>query len=580
MGLRALVIATLIAGFFVLAFVSQLAAARRDLSAARADLLRAKQLVVARDDAGARAAIASANNHLRHARSVAGSLPLALTEHVPLLGTPARAVSSASAAGLDVVDAANSVVDAADALPTKGEKGIDGHDLSQFHSGALQSAAKLQAADGQLAQAAAQLDGPAGAWLPPISDQAAAMRTVVTSTRNDLAGAQRGLTLLKDLTDPATDARLLLLSQDSMELRPTGGFIGSYGVLHFSHGTVKLEDFHATEDLAEPSPPLTGPGPLATIDWPYDIRSSNWWPDFPTSAQTARDLFRVQGGGEVDGVIAITQPVLGRLIGAIGPQTIPGYAQPVVEQGLQDRILYEIEQKQPQDVPRKRFLELLSKQVFDQLFNLPASKVPAVVTAIDDSVAIGDIQAWFVAPEREQLVEGTAWSGRLPVVDGDFLMIVDADIAGITDHIPGKAGRDVTRDATYQVKQTGDHYAAHLEVTWRNQGAPSKLNMYYGGYIRVYVPRGATLLSTTDSIHDEGLATDGPYRVFSARVHVLPGQQQTIAFDYSLPLSVVTDGHYALTWIRQTGTERDSLEATVPGASGTAPEDRRIFRLG
>ena len=44
--------------------------------------------------------------------------------------------------------------------------------------------------------------------------------------------------------------RLLLLSQDTLELRATGGFIGSFGVLRFSHGTARLEDFRATEDLA------------------------------------------------------------------------------------------------------------------------------------------------------------------------------------------------------------------------------------------------------------------------------------------------------------------------------------------
>ena len=45
------------------------------------------------------------------------------------------------------------------------------------------------------------------------------------------------------LTAPDTDARILLLSQDTMELRATGGFIGSFGVFHFDHGTVKLERF-------------------------------------------------------------------------------------------------------------------------------------------------------------------------------------------------------------------------------------------------------------------------------------------------------------------------------------------------
>lgn len=43
--------------------------------------------------------------------------------------------------------------------------------------------------------------------------------------RRDLDGAGRGLDLLADLTAPTTDARLLVLDQDSLERRATGGFV-------------------------------------------------------------------------------------------------------------------------------------------------------------------------------------------------------------------------------------------------------------------------------------------------------------------------------------------------------------------
>src|SRR5439155_2632097 len=117
--------------------------------------------------------------HLQHARSIGGSLPFSLTAHVPVLGTPARAVASASRAGLDVASAADLVVDAADAFPTQGSAGIDGHDLSIFYKGSSEATDKLKAADSLLAAASGALDGPAGAWLPLISSQAVDMRDVV-----------------------------------------------------------------------------------------------------------------------------------------------------------------------------------------------------------------------------------------------------------------------------------------------------------------------------------------------------------------------------------------------------------------
>lgn len=84
------------------------------------------------------------------------------------------------------------------------------------------------------------------------------------------AGRDRGGPAPAGRPDPRPDAarrphgaghevRLLLLSQDTLELHPTGGFIGSYGVLQFFKGTARLETFQATEDLVQPSPTLPGP---------------------------------------------------------------------------------------------------------------------------------------------------------------------------------------------------------------------------------------------------------------------------------------------------------------------------------
>ena len=566
------VLATLaVAGFLFLA-VTGLAQGRRNLLLARGNLSAARHALSQRDDAGATARLDRAASQLASAKASASGLPLRLLAPVPLLGSPVRALSAAAKAGADGLAAGRVIAGASASFPTSASATVDGHDLSAFHDAASRSRAAVETASRHLASAAATLAGPAGATLPPVSRPAKAMRAEIEDGRRQLDGLTRGVSLLGELTSPETELRLLLLSQDTLELRPTGGFIGSYGVLTFSHGTARLDTFQATEDLPQPSPPLPAPEGLARyLVRPWNIGNANWSPDFPTTATTAAQLFRLQGGGEVDGVIALTELATARLIGALGPLKLPSYAQPVVEDGFELRAVYEVEQKRPLDVPRKKFLIELSDVLFERLFDLPAEKLPAVADAMRRSIGAGDVQLWFRDADRQQLVAGTQVAGSLPTTRGDFLMVVDANMTA------SKANLEVTKQVDYKVERRSDgRLVAQVRVEIRNDGVESDINPFYNSYLRVYAPGGSELLDP----RNPGIRRHTPergYEVFAQTLFVAPKQQQAVTFDYLLPESV--GDAYRLTWLRQVGTGRDRFQAVIDGRSFAVDPGRRSLVL-
>jgi hypothetical protein len=386
------------------------------------------------------------------------------------------------------------------------------------------------------------------------------MRAELATSRTQLGAAGRGMTLLADLTSSATDARLLILSQDSLELRATGGYIGSYGVLHFANGTVKLEKYEASEDLPPPVPPAAAPDGLGLyLPGPWALSNVNWWPDFPTTAQAATEMYKRQGGGDVEGVLALTEQATARLIGALGPLQLPDYAKPVVEQGFDTRVVAEVEQKIPPDQPKKKFLIELADVLFGRLFSLPANKLPAVSDAVRRSLGTGDIQLWFKAPSRQQLVSGSTVAGSLPRTDWDFLMVVDANMAA------SKANLNVVKKVDYRVDRRSDgRLIAHLRVEVDNDGVKSSINPLYNSYLRVYVPAGSTLVKP-DGHQAANAARDGQFEVFTQPLIVQPKAQGVATFDYLLPGHVGAGGTYDLTWVRQAGTPGDSLRVAVTG---------------
>lgn len=542
--------------------VTGLASARRQLVLARAEMREARQALERRDDSGALAALDRADTHLDGAGRVAARLPMNLLAAVPLAGSPVKAVRHASQAGRIAVDAGRVVARTGAALPTSSVAALDGKDLSEFHHAARNSVLALDEAATLLASAYERLAGPAGAFLPQLSGPARAMRSEIARSRSQLEGAGRGLTLLEELTAADSDVRLLVLSQDTLELRPTGGYIGSYGLLDFSGGAVRLEKFEATEDLPPASPPLAAPVGLADfLPGEWGLSNVNWWPDFPTTASAAAEMFRRQGGGDVDGVLALTELVTARLVGVLGPLKLPSYAEPVIEAGFDRRVLQEVELKRPLDTPRKKFLVEMSDVLFDSLLHLPAGKVPPVADVIRRSVGQGDIQLWFADESRQAGVADAEVAGALPVVEGDFLMVVDANMGA------GKANLDVSKRVEYRVERDGDGaLVGRVRIEVVNDGVETPINPFYLGYLRVYVPEHARLIPSGPSQVQQP-AADGRYLIFSQPVVVMPKQSEVITFEYLLPEAVVDGDRYRLNWRRQVGTRRDELRVVVGSAT-------------
>ena len=565
-----LVLATLVVAGAGLLVSSRLAGARTHLLLAGSDLQASRHALSQRDAAAARDRLGRAAAHLRSAQAKATTAPLGLLGRFPVAGSPVRAAADAARGGLAAVAAGSAIVDASSSFPTSASAAVDGHDLSAFHGAAVRSQQAVAVARRHLLRARATLSGPAGAVLPLVSAPARAMRDEIDRGVRELDGAGRGLTLLADLTGPTTEARLLLLAQDSLELRPTGGYIGSYGVLHFSRGTVTLEKYEATEDLPAPTPPATPPPELARyLPRHWGLSNANWWPDFPTSAAAAGELFRRQGGGDIHGVLALTELASARLVGALGFVKLPSYPEPVVEEGFEERIVRELELKRPLDQPRKKFLVELATAMIDRLFDLPADKLPAVTGAFRRSIAAGDIQLWFADPAWQRQLAGTVMAGALPRTEADFLMVVDSNM------VASKANLDLRKDVHYKVERvSGGRFVGHVRVELRNEGRKTPINPFYGSHLRVYAPAGARLLGA-DGAQTAQPAADGPFEVFSQQIVVDPEANGVATFDYELPERVAADGRYELTWVRQPGTPHDRLRVDVAGASAQSDPAKR-----
>ena len=375
-------------------------------------------------------------------------------------------------------------------------------------------------------------------------------------------GTAQGVTDLVDRgAQPGPPMRLLFLAQDTWELRASGGFIGSYGILEIGDGKLHLVSYSDSTTLPYPSPALHPPDPLGSnLQHPWTLTGAGWWTDFPTTARAAEQLYLNSGGTHVDGVLASTQQFLQDLLSALGTTlTVPGYPDVVTPANLPDRVLYNVELKRPLDSPRKKFLTLLTQELFVKLEALKGTQAKSALKSLGTAFHDRHLQIYLHDPTMNNAFTEAGWTGALTApTDSDTLTLGDADFG--TD----KATQYVKKTINYTVTRLANgRLVADLRVATIDYGKKTQINPYYDSYLRAYVPPGSVLVDASDHTDDvitsaeSGLVTYGAYQT------IQPETTGIRQFVYYLPSDVVQGGTYRLRIRPQAGTPNDTFNITL-----------------
>jgi hypothetical protein len=299
------------------------------------------------------------------------------------------------------------------------------------------------------------------------------------------------------------DKRYLVLFQNNRELRPTGGFIGSYAVLRIDRG--KLEKI-TVDTIYNPDGQLKNfivpPAPLERVTDSWGARDANWFVDFPLSARKVTEFIERGGGPTVDGVIAITPRVLEELLQQLGPvkvkvegEEITLTAEKIVDL-IQEKVTYQV-----QDSPTpKKFLAQLVPALWHEIENLPRERWLAVASSLLESFSRKDVLIYLRDEEAQQQVERMGWGGRVLPSEGDGLMLVAANLGGnkVDHRIEQAVSYDVSINAkgevfgTVVIRRThlGSRKGKGISAEQRRQESLPNI-----AYLRLLVPRGSELIA-------------------------------------------------------------------------------------
>lgn len=363
----------------------------------------------------------------------------------------------------------------------------------------------------------------------------------------------------------------LILFQNNMELRPGGGFIGSFGVLKIKDGQlVDLQtydvvntDFRVPHSVPAPYPMEST---LGVKTW--SLRDSNFSPHFPENVEKALQFYKIFGGTEeFDGVIGITTHVLESALSVTGPIEVPGYPGTYdAENGvynLEKQVEIDFVEQGLERKDRKNVIKDLAYIILDKAKALPLSEKYALFKLILADLHAKDIQVAFFDPELQKTVERSGWSGEMDSTwQKDYFQVVDSNMNSFkSDHF-------IHRSYSYEIDATVRPAKASLTVTY-NHTAQQKdwLVKDYQTYLRVYVPKGAFFNSVSESV-DEPRYGEFLGKKYIGTLQKVPlATQKSVRFEYTLPDSVLEN--YDLLIERQPGIkENTEVEVKIRTRSG------------
>ncbi|MFH1098309.1 MAG: DUF4012 domain-containing protein [Candidatus Uhrbacteria bacterium] len=397
----------------------------------------------------------------------------------------------------------------------------------------------------------------------------------VEAVRRDIAAAVATADTALAFASSNEPRTALLLYLNNTEIRPGGGFLGTYGIASFARGALvnfQTDDVYNLDRRVEGSLRIPPPEPFrryGIVDWWY-LRDANWSPDFAESSRKVLDFYRQEGGaGNPAIIVGFTPAFADALLRIAGPITVGGVVFDV--ESAIDVLEYEVEKgyyvkgiPRPQ---RKAIIEPLSRAVVDRLLVLPFRRWPEIAEATLTAINERQLMAYADDAALQKVIEQFDVGGRLRALapGEDGLLVVDANLGAL------KTDPMIERSIHYAFTPAADGgFQATVNLHYRNTGTFTWKTTRYRTYTRVYFPLGTEIVGVSGAMVRDRSNEVGPFDVETEFGRVVvggflsiePGEERSLAIEARLAPDVVTainQGKYRLIAPKQLGSAATPL---------------------
>ena len=366
-----------------------------------------------------------------------------------------------------------------------------------------------------------------------------------------------------------TPTNYLIEILDSTELRPGGGFLGSYGIAIITGGrltSVHISDTYLLDNAYRATGniiPLPSSYTWFDIAPDWSLRDSNLEADFPTSARYAEEIYMREGGKvPIQGVIAMTPMLIEQSLEITGPINVPEYHEIVTSRNLLDRIHYYLlgPGYQGGSVPspdglssvNQHFVAVLAEHFLARVRQLPNAALSKFLQLMISSLHTKDLQLYLNLRTAENFLQTYHLDASIQAPAGESLFVVDANIG--VDKANSFINTTLNDQVTIDTRGNTIHHTT-ISYAWVTKGLIYGSPLYRD-YVRVYIPP-QSMLQKQNGWQPRGTSQAFGRQVWAGFFTLSYGQTNTITLLWMDPGAAKKDvkgWHYQYLIQREAGS--------------------------
>ncbi len=537
---------------------------------------------------------------------------LAWTKFIPYFGNYYRDFehgTNAGAAGLDAADKLVKIVSPyADLLGLKGKNSFTGSTqdrIARMVDTMDQIIPKLDSINPQLDKVTDemnQINPNRYSFSPKLKETLSNAIAQASDAKAFLKDSKPFLQVLPQFLGKDRPEKYFIIFQNDKELRATGGFITAFARLTVDKGRVvnsESSDIYTIDQQLrlKLTPPVAIqkylPEPNGKVKTHWQIRDSNFYPDFKQSAvlfeniyeyfkskeyvSLTEDQLKQRQATDWDGLVAVDTNVVERIIGILGGIEVDGvkFTSETDKRCNCPNVVYELESyaegQARGNSERKALIGNLMQEILLQSFK-QEDKIPALANEAIRLMNEKHVQVYMHEPKLQQTVENLDWAGRIASAENptkfkyeegkwDYWLWNESNFAS------KKANLYIRHVSNHQYDVAGDGTTTvtATETVSNPQRNDYWLNALYRAYFRVYVPPGSELIKAEGSRDQVQVTKEQGKTMFDGFYELKPQQDPPakVTLKYRLPFKLKKGDVYKGLYQKQAGTT--GFEYTIKG---------------
>src|SRR3989344_942372 len=242
--------------------------------------------------------------------------------------------------------------------------------------------------------------------------------TDMKKTLTHASATVEGITALEDHIDNIfagdIEKKYLLLFANNMEIRPGGGFIGSFAIAKVKdYSITDLKVYDVYDAAGHLKVKIDPPAPI--VDYlnqtHWFLRDSAFEPDFLKNYEQAKQFLVLElNEDDFDGGLLITTTAIQHILYAMDKLYVPDYQETITKDNFYIKAqLYAEDNFFPGSLKKKKFLGSVMNQM---MLNLQNSSYPTLFSMIQKSLNEKQIVMYSDDSKLQALLEQNYWAGQ------------------------------------------------------------------------------------------------------------------------------------------------------------------------